>query len=89
MLQIIGLHLFFPVEQQQPAIQVVSQHRQLEMHAVGRPPRGRVHRQSRVVVGFFDQILSPGALVIKPHQQVDGFFPVGHKNAIDVLRAGK
>jgi hypothetical protein len=33
------------------------------MHAVGGPLLGRVRRQSRVVVGLFDQVLGTGALV--------------------------
>src|SRR5437588_5624817 len=60
-----------------------------EMHTVGGPLLGRVRRQSRVVVGFLDQVLGTGSLVINPHQQVDGRFHVRHKNSIDVLRGSK
>jgi hypothetical protein len=44
-------------------------------------------RQTGIVVGLFYQILGPGALIVEPHQQVDGALHVGHEDPIDILRA--
>ena len=50
MLKFLRRHSLFPLKQQQPAIQVVGQHHQLKMHAVGGPAPGRMRRQSGIVV---------------------------------------
>src|SRR5258708_38589450 len=44
-------------------------------------------RQTRIVVRFLNQIFGAAALVIEPHQQVDGPFHVGHEHAVEILRA--
>src|ERR1700688_2795424 len=71
MLQVVDRHSLFPLEQQQPAIQVVGQHHQLKMHAVGRPAPGRMRRQAGIVIAFLDQILRPSPLVVEPDQQIN------------------
>src|SRR6266404_2460348 len=84
--QILGLGLLLPVEQHQPAVQVIGQHRQLEVHTVHGPsPRG-MRRQARIVVGFFDQVLRPRPLSVKTHHRVDRRIEVGHEYPIAVLR---
>src|SRR5258706_391992 len=84
--QILGLSLFLPVEQHQPTVQVVGQHRQLEVHTVHGPsPRG-MRRQARIVVGFFDQVLRPRPLPVKTHHHIDRGVEVGHEHPIAVLR---
>src|SRR5216683_3984730 len=57
------------------------------MYAVGGPAPGRMSRQTSIVVRFFNQIFGAGALVIEPHQQVDGALHVGDEDPIDTLRA--
>ena len=42
-------------------------------------------RQPRIIVGFIDQVLGSGTLVIKPHQQLDTLSHVGHEHAVAVL----
>ena len=41
-------------------------------------------RQSGVVVGFFDKVLRPGALIVKPHHHRDRLGEIGHKHAVGV-----
>src|SRR5437773_2811404 len=84
--QILGLGLLLPVEQHQPAVQVIGQHGQLEVHTVHGPsPRG-MRRQARIVVGFFDQVLRPRPLSVKTHHRVDRRVEVGHEYPMAVLR---
>jgi hypothetical protein len=45
-----------------------------------------MRRQTRIVVGFLDQVLRSGALIVEPHQQIDPVFHVGHEDAVTVLR---
>ena len=61
----------FALEQQQPAVEVVGQHDQLKVIAVHVKAARRMGRQSGVVVGFFDKVLRPGALIVKPHHHRD------------------
>src|SRR6266699_5638888 len=61
----------FPIEEHQPAIQVVSQHGQLEMNAVHGPAIRGMRGQPRIVIGFFDQVLRGGTLTIKPYERVE------------------
>ena len=56
-MQSLAARAFLAVEQQQPAVQVVGQHRQLKVIAIGLKAAGRMRRQTGIVVGFFDQIL--------------------------------
>ena len=71
MLELGQLRRFLALEQQQPAIEVVGQHRQLKMNAVGGPAPGRIGRQTRIVVGFLDQILGPSALQQVPSRRLE------------------
>jgi hypothetical protein len=41
--------------------------------------------KARIFVGFFDQILRVGPLVVEPHQQVDGMIPAGDEDTIGVV----
>ena len=43
-----------------------------------------MRRQSGVVAGFFDEILRPGPLVVKPHHRRDRLGEIGHKHAVGV-----
>src|SRR5713226_3924331 len=56
------------------------------MNAVHRPTRRRMRRQSRIVVGFLDQVLRSGPLIVESHKGVDGSRDVGYENAIAVVR---
>src|ERR1700758_2211606 len=67
--------------------EVVGQHGQLKMYAVGGPAPGRMGRQSGIVVGLFNEVLSAGTLIVEPHQQVNGALHVGDEDPIDILRA--
>src|SRR5256884_9144954 len=58
----------FPIEEHQPAVEVVGQHGQLEMHAVHGPTIRGMRSQPRIVVGFLDQVLRGGTLTIKPYR---------------------
>src|SRR5713226_1098805 len=85
--QVLGLDLLLAVEQHQPTVQVVGQHRQLEVHTVHGPSPRWMRRQARIVVGFFDQILRPRPLPVKPHDRVDRRpLEVSHEHPIAVLR---
>ena len=86
MLELDHLRRFLALEQQQPAVEVVGQHGQLKMNAVDGPAPGRMGHQTRIVVGFLDQILGPSALIVEPHQQVDGTFYIGHEDPSDPER---
>src|SRR5438105_12920603 len=45
-----------------------------------------MRRQARLLVGFFDQILRPRSLSVKPHHRIDRRLEVGHEYPIAVLR---
>ena len=77
--------LLLAVEQHQPTVQVVGQHRQLEVIAVHHPPPRGIRLQARIVVGFLDQVLRPGPLIVEPHQQIDGALDVGDEDPVGIL----
>ena len=78
--------VFLPVEQQQPAVQVVGQHCDLKLNAVHRPALGGMCSQPGIVVGFLDQVLGCGPLIVERHQYVDRALHVRHKDPIEILR---
>ena len=82
MLERVDVGLRFAVEQHQPSIQVVSEHGQLKMIPIHVKAAGGMGRQSRIIVGLFDQILGPSALVIEPHDQRDWIFQVRHEHSV-------
>lgn len=75
----------FPIKKHKPGIKIVSQHRQLKVILVGHKKPGRMGRQAGIVVRFLDQVLSPGALIVKPHEPVDRLVHVGDEDSILVL----
>jgi hypothetical protein len=83
-----GLHrgVLLAVEQLQPAIQVVGQHGDLEPVGVHDPAIGGMRRQASVVVGFLNEVLGAGTLVVEPDQQIQGLVHVCDENPVDVLR---
>ena len=46
--------IFLAIEQLQPTVQVVGQHRDLKPVAVHHPAPGGMRRQPRIIVGFLD-----------------------------------
>ena len=77
---------FLAIEQLQPAVQVVGQHRDLKPVAVHHPAPGGMRRQPRIIVGFLDQVLGCSPLVVERHQRVHRPIHVRHKHPVDVLR---
>ena len=83
--EVVHLLAFFPAKQHQPTIEVVGQHGDLKMIAVHLPLMRGISRQTGVVIGFLNQILSSGPLIVEPHQGRDGAPHVGDKNPIGIL----
>jgi hypothetical protein len=77
---------FLPLEQQQPAVQVLSQHHDLEPVGVHHPALGRVRCQAGVVVGFLDQVLGRGAPAVEPHQRIQRCVHVRDEDLIGIFR---
>ena len=77
---------FLPLEQQQPAIQVVGQHHDLEPVGIHHPALGGVRRQAGVVIRFLDQVLGRGSAPIESHQCIQWRAHVGDEDPIGVLR---
>jgi hypothetical protein len=78
--------LLFPVEQHQPAVEVVSQHGELKVNAVHRPPSRRMSREPGIIFCFLNEILGARPLVIEPRQESDPAAYVGDEYAIAVFR---
>src|SRR6266480_1786599 len=56
------------------------------MNTVHGPTRRGIGCQTRIVIGFFDQVLRSGPLIVEPRQSVDASRNVGDEDAIAVLR---
>jgi hypothetical protein len=54
----------FAVERHQPTVQVVGQHRQLEMIAIYVEAERRMRRQPGIVVRLFDQVCRAAPLIV-------------------------
>src|SRR6516225_376092 len=78
--------LFFPVEQHQPAVEVVRQHGELEENAVHRPPARGMVRHAGIVFGFFNEILRTRPLVVEPREHGDPAAHIRDEYAVAVLR---
>src|ERR1700719_1143955 len=81
------LGLLFPVEQHQPAVEVVSQHGELKVNAVHRPPSRRMSREPGIIFCFLNEILGARPLVIEPRQESNPAAYVGDEYAIAVFRS--
>ena len=68
------------VEQLQPAVQVVGQHRDLEPVGVHHPAIRWMRRQTRIVIDFLDEVLSRRALIVEPHQRIQMPIHIGHED---------
>src|SRR4051812_11996870 len=57
------------------------------MVAVHHPTSRWMRCQTRIVIGFLDQILRPRPLIVEPRQHIDGLRHIGDEHAIAVLRS--
>jgi hypothetical protein len=58
--------LLLTMEQLQPTIQVLGQHGDVEPVVVCHPAVRTMRGQAGIVIGFLDEVLGRGAMVVKP-----------------------
>ena len=66
MLQRVHVGLGLAVKEHEPGVQAIGQHGQLKMIPVHVKAARGMGCQSGVIVGFFDQVLGSGPLVVEP-----------------------
>src|SRR6267378_3077499 len=64
----------------------ISQHGELKVNAVHRPPPRRMSRQTSIIFCFLNEVLRARALIVEPRQESDPTAYVRDEYAIAVFR---